>query len=748
MANPAFKEESYSNFGGLNIKTSLYLTNMIEFLGLVNYDFQTPGAITQRWGSTQYLGQTFPFEINTLFEYSKTTGFSQLIVGHSGGVWFGNSQISLVGMSFTVSGVTQVAGVISIGLVGFYYTGQFGPPFFNFKESPITVADPTGAYLLGTGATVYVDPFLLDDNKMSLKVQNNFLFMADANKFSKFDGVTTTIVSLPPVARVFPSGTLNGGGSSGALFGASVFLTNSISLPVWPTGGTIGIGGSGIFYCYMTYVNNRGFEGPLSPIALINTFSPGGTFLDSGTYLSFAVEIATPLQYGISSINQYVYYATNSEFTTPLLGVNEQVPTIGATVSPLIFSPVLISNTPASGTTFTWVQTGLGASLQGASFIALTGNLGTFYNDNGYLPINGTFVVSQDGLIQKQTQYDLTNYYPSYLEVYANTLFAAGFSATPSTVWFSDVTEPEGFDPDFNFEVRTNDGDVVTALKSYSTRLCIFKLNSFHVLTGDNPQNYFIQEASDIYGCVNNYCVVTFENTMLFLDSKGIINYNGASIDDKFSFKVQPFFDRMNIAAARKVARMYYDKIRNQVFISIPVDGAIFNNLTIVYDNALSAWTTYQGFTPTMYATIQGTNLQRYPFYGDGAGRVNMMGPSFMTDNGATVSLYFKSRFMHELGQSVEKQYRRLYLNADPLGATLVIPINFYQDYGASIVMSATLALGQFQDRIDYGIPAKSLALESTIPGSSGIDPFSGVGYTAPVRIYGFTVQERLQRNT
>jgi len=111
--------------------------------------------------------------------------------------------------------------------------------------------------------------------------------------------------------------------------------------------------------------------------------------------------------------------------------------------------------------------------------------------------------------------------------------------------------------------------------------------------------------------------------------------------------------------------------------------------------------------------------------------------------------MYFKTRYMHDLGQSIQKQFRRVYLNADPVygvtssagvtstyNVTFPMPMNFYQDYGPSIVLSISFALGAFQDRNDFGISAKALAFEIfALPNSS------------PLKIHGFTIEQRMQRN-
>jgi hypothetical protein len=121
---------------------------------------------------------------------------------------------------------------------------------------------------------------------------------------------------------------------------------------------------------------------------------------------------------------------------------------------------------------------------------------------------------------------------PKYMEIYNNQLFMAGFSGFLSTAYWSEIGEPEGVDPTFNAEFRTNDGDQIRGLKTYEGSLIVAKERSFHRIVGDNPSNFLLQEISDQYGCVSNRTMITFENNLLFLDPKGVVQYTGRQYHD------------------------------------------------------------------------------------------------------------------------------------------------------------------------------------------------------------------------
>jgi hypothetical protein len=646
--------------------------------------------------------------------FAKLDGSSYIVQSFSGGIFYGATTGNCQGMSFTLQGVT---------LSLFYYLS-------DYSRTPITLVptegSPVGIQYFGdpaqpigqpNPAIFNINPTSPSSGYESYGVLDNYLFAGDGNKFFKFDGATTTPVGVPPPLRAYTSY-----GSSSVGVGASIYYSS-----INGASDFIGMGMTGGYAIYASYVNNRGFEGPLWPISFFNGASlivGSSAAAAGGTYLVSRVPLATPLMYGISAINQYVYW-------TPSLSL---VDVQGSQFWGGFGGQMrLISTTPASGSTITYLL--LGATIGGQSL--LNSNAGALPPTNSYAPLGITLVSSIDPY-SSTIEIDQIQFAPTMIETYSNRLFLAGFSTTPSTVWFSDVAEPEGYAPDFNFEVRTNDADVITALKAYSTRLYIGKQKSFHILTGDNPNNFFLQQITDQYGIVNNRCAVLYDDIFLFLDRKGVMMWNGAS-STKLSQKIQPLFDRMNFSAALTQACMVHDKLRNQVLVSFPIDGSTTNNIVAVYDYIIGGWTTYKGVNISSLAQMQGRNLTKNAFYGDYNGRVNWFGASFRSDNGVGATTYLKTRYLHDMGESTSKTFRRLFLNTDsPASSTLVFGVNFFQDYGSSVVLGTTIVLSQFQNRIDFGITqAKSLAFE-----------MSNLQTALPLRIHGFTIESRFARRT
>lgn len=324
---------------------------------------------------------------------------------------------------------------------------------------------------------------------------------------------------------------------------------------------------------------------------------------------------------------------------------------------------------------------------------------------------------------------------PKYLELYNNQLFLAGFSSALSTAYWSQVGEPEGIPPDYFAEFRTNDGDRVTGMKSFAGALIVTKEKSFHKLTGDNPSNFLIQEISDQYGCLSNRTLVQFEDRLMFLDQKGVVEYNGANIRI-ISNRVEPIFLSMNVQAATENACSIHYRQYNEVWFCIPCNGATINNCIVVYDYVADAWTKYEGLNVSSVALARQFLTSQTPFYGGYTGNIFYFGASFFGDNGQAMTCMMKTRYLAPMGQTTEQQFRRFYLNVNPvIGITQPITIQLRPNYGETIAATRTMYQAPFQSRIDYGIPARSLSAE--IIHSSA---------TLALRVDGFTIESRFQR--
>lgn len=325
---------------------------------------------------------------------------------------------------------------------------------------------------------------------------------------------------------------------------------------------------------------------------------------------------------------------------------------------------------------------------------------------------------------------------PRYMEIYNNQLFMGGFSQLLSSVVWSAIGEPEGIEAEWNAEFRTNDGDRISGLKQYAGSILSFKEKSFHRITGDNPDNFLLQEISDQYGCLSNRAIALYQNICWFLDQKGIVEYNGSNVRI-VSDKVEPYFLRMNVSAARDNAAALHVKELNEVWFAIPIDGATKNNIVIAYDYLAEAFTTYEGVDISSLWLARGALGNRQPFFGGYTGQVGFFGKTLVADyNGLGFTTMFQTPFRNPRGETIESVFRRFYLDVNPIfSVTLPITVNFRTDYGASIQATRTMYVQPFQSRVEIGLPARSIQAEGIYQSAS-----------FPIRYNGYSFVSRFQR--
>lgn len=321
---------------------------------------------------------------------------------------------------------------------------------------------------------------------------------------------------------------------------------------------------------------------------------------------------------------------------------------------------------------------------------------------------------------------------PRFIEDYNNMLFIAGFSLQPNILWHSEIAQPENIRAENFFEVRTDNGDQITCLKSFQGVLVAFKNNSIHEVSGYSPETLALKDVTLEYGCVNNEAAVTFGNKLWFVDQKGICEYSGPSTFI-VSYPVETTFKSLD----KTKARAFFDKDENRVWFC-------FGNVALVYDLEAEKWTIYDGIyieagKAAEFIKWPGQTSAALSFLRAGSShyRVDRFGQSIFTDEGSAITLIGQSPFMKRLGDSTQEEWRRLYLNISPTGTTLGVTINFKQDYGTSTVLtrSMTFLPTTYQDRIDFGVSAKSFSFEWIIRASTQI------------RVNGYTVEARYLRS-
>ncbi len=416
-------------------------------------------------------------------------------------------------------------------------------------------------------------------------------------------------------------------------------------------------------------------------------------------------------------------------------------PNIGVTGGQVVFSGFTVP--PGYGITGIVVYRTNNVGGQGTPRFEIARFSGSTFVDIGY----------PDGIIPEPTNIWFT-LAPRYMELFNNVMAYSGFSSLPSTVYLSDVGEPESIQPESFFEARTNDGDFLTGQKQYSGDLILFKRFSFHKLIGDSPETYAFQTISTEYGCLSNRAVVEFEGVLWFLDQKGIVEFNGA-VPKIVSNKVEDIFLSMDLDSAVGQACALHVKSRSEVWFAIPTRnsppvldyqgiGRFLNDTIVVYDYYSDAWTTFKTPFPAVLSrmsafipqalspTISVVNEDKKVFLGSYSGNLAYFDAPLNADYSGAFTCMVKTRFLSDLGNSVTKEFRRLYVDIEPRGVPQTFQIEMFTDYSTSASLVQSMTVSPSQTRIDFGLDGKSIQLQ-----------MSYLNATLPVKINGYTFEYR-----
>lgn len=610
--------------------------------------------------------------------------------------------------------------------------GTSGPitSLFEFErltgQSYIIAGSDTAMFLASTSGLTLLSPGWNNGQPTDMLTFVNKLWMANGQKYQWWTGETLSQVGLPcPITSNSQNGSKGGGfGGSYWSMGGHTVIPNAggFSYVIW-----------GLWVAY-SYVRYDGYEGPLDFYSAAKNVVRAGYVPTGEDYFTSSGDarlhgFSVPSGYGITAVNIYVALdVAKYPGVTSLNGFGNIETTINLNMLTETLSPTadlsrfyLFTSVPSSSLFYA-------PNLNGITSLSTTFEP-LFLDYGGMTGINGN-PPQLMGVCWFNTNT------PKYIEQNQNVMFMSGFSNTPSTVWFTNVGEPESIEADYNFEVRTNDGDLITGQKAYNNTVVVTKGRSFSKIIGSTPEDLQLVEMSQEYGCLSNKTMIQFKEKLLWLDRQGILEYNGSSWNI-ISTPVEPIFRRMNLNAASKAVAVNH-VFRNQVWIGIPIDGSSENNLTVVYDYLIGAWTFFDGFNPASFALIKGSLPQGTVWRGDYSGLIHYFGESMYSDNGQGITCLATPLF-NKLKENETNIWRRVFLDVASTSGSLTGTITgrVFSDYNLSTVQ-ATFSMPQnvFQSRAEMGVVGKAVTCE-----------FAHYSASLPLLINGYSWATRYLRN-
>jgi len=235
---------------------------------------------------------------------------------------------------------------------------------------------------------------------------------------------------------------------------------------------------------------------------------------------------------------------------------------------------------------------------------------------------------------------------PSIVEVHSFSVWAADVKGNPSRLYKSVPLDGTDFDTNLTgtlssdgyplsgasyIDVRADDGTGITGLVGdHFGQLIIFKENSIHRLLGATKADYALPP----FGVINGIgairgSIVRANNDIFFLSKKGAhrlatVQEYGDNKESYISLPIQEYFDGLDKFVMTNNCQSAHWAEVSCIFWSLPIAGVSQNNVLLVYNYAINAWSVWPNLSVRCFGLFK-SDGRNTMFVGDYTGQVGMM---------------------------------------------------------------------------------------------------------------------------
>jgi hypothetical protein len=226
-----------------------------------------------------------------------------------------------------------------------------------------------------------------------------------------------------------------------------------------------------------------------------------------------------------------------------------------------------------------------------------------------------TVTISGGGGSSATATANITGLSPAGLRLirqFTNRLFAVGTGDDRNTLYASDILDAEIWRPTNSIIVGGDDGqDIVAIQPFFNYEMIVFKPSKIYIVTVDptatTAAGWTVRLVNDRIGCVAGGSVAYAGKDVFFLANDGIRSLARSLADDYFvvgvpvSEAIKDLIARINRNFLGKCVGQFHN---NRYYLSVPLDSAVVNSHTIVYNLLFSAFEGYWGIgASAMYET-------------------------------------------------------------------------------------------------------------------------------------------------
>ena len=238
----------------------------------------------------------------------------------------------------------------------------------------------------------------------------------------------------------------------------------------------------------------------------------------------------------------------------------------------------------------------------------------------------------------------------SYLTVHKDRMYVAGVPANPNRVYYCGVGDPTDWDTGASgkwFDVRTDDGDVITGILPLGDTLVVYKHNSVWLIAGDPDINIVQSLFSTGVGLDAPRTLKAEKNLHYFLDRTGVHVFNGGelvNISEKIQSDVNSRGWAIDDIPRDELENAQGDIYNRQYLLSYTSLALSANTKIFVYDLRLGSWSRWEGIEAASFAVWDGVGDEGELYSGDHIGFVHKLDEG-TDDNGANIECKFQGSY-------------------------------------------------------------------------------------------------------
>lgn len=174
-------------------------------------------------------------------------------------------------------------------------------------------------------------------------------------------------------------------------------------------------------------------------------------------------------------------------------------------------------------------------------------------------------------------------------------------------------------------DISKDDGQQIVNLTVLADKLIVFKERSVYIVsfTGDADIPFTVEKSDSNVGAVAQHSVQEIENGLVFLSYDGFYYFDSHN-SYKISLQIQSTLLAYN-ATRFTQARSMRQKNKNRYFCSLPSAGQTNNDVIVVWDWQLNAFSLYGGMAANSMTTVYVSGVDERIYFGDYSGFVYRM---------------------------------------------------------------------------------------------------------------------------